>query len=161
MPAKGTTKVSEKQKSLIVKRRMQGATNTQIAAETGMHPVTVSLAWNSPESQAIVARARYECAPEIRNLYRQVIDTLVEDLAGSKSVTERMRLRDEALSIMARGEPVAAQAAAQNEGNGEYTLQELLLRVSRATMPAGTTGVSIHPPPLPPTAGNGTNGHHS
>ena len=82
-------------RNLIVKRKLKGASNLEIAAETGMHPVTVSRNWTDPETQAIVARARAACEPIISKLISRVYETLLEDLDRATKIDDRTKLRAE------------------------------------------------------------------
>jgi hypothetical protein len=150
MPAKGKTKVSEPQRKAIIEAKLAGGTNYDAARAAGTCYHTASIVWKAADTQAIVARARLACAPIISQVIEKIYQTLLEDLESARTLAERQKLRAEGFDLAARGD-VSAQPAGAEAADGTQTLQELLLTVRKAVIPAGTTiqqaGThAIHPP---------------
>jgi hypothetical protein len=138
MPAKGTSKVTERQKRILVAAKAGGIAIEKAAASAGVARSTAMKVLKDPGTREIFREIIASQDEALQGLMALVVKTLAEDLVSAQNDTNRARLRDEALKILAHARQlgnfgVTANAAGSDVSGGAMTLGDILVRVSTAT----------------------------
>lgn len=82
MPAKGKTKLSDRQRAVIAVRKAEGKTHDEIGRELALHPSTVKKSAIDPRTQNIIRELKATHYGELLALYKKglgVLDKLLDD----------------------------------------------------------------------------------
>jgi hypothetical protein len=131
MPAKGKSKISDRQRAAIAAKRLIGKTAKTIAQEEGLAVKTVERQATDPRTTTLILRLKHRDGKQLERMWKKGLDGLEKDLTA----------KDRALAAMARGQlfrllplgdpPLLRIAPADNSG-GDFTLEELLASYTAA-----------------------------
>jgi hypothetical protein len=120
MPAKGTSKISKRQKAAVAMARAAGKPLTAIAKEVGIsHSAAAKLAVGD-EVKGIVNRIIAADEPRIAGLFNRVLASLEADMdpAGQSTFDQRERARNQAVAVLQLGQPRIPDAPAGGASTG-------------------------------------------
>ena len=132
MPAKGKTKVTSRQRKKIAAGRLVGKTDKAIAAEVGLHPVTVNRVAHDARTTTLILRLKEKDDQDFATLWASMITGLKDDIA-SKDFSERHASRNFLLKAITAGDPPLHRVGDVGSSEGDFTLEELLLTMRRVT----------------------------
>src|SRR5215467_4620108 len=128
MPAKGTTRVTGSQRRAIAHGKIAGKTAADIAAETGLAPVTVDKQSRDPRTQTLIQHLKIEHEEPLRRAFVRSLETIEEHLDSDDASVVRDARRD-LMKIMEAGDPPLSRLEVANDKtttSGDFTLAELL-----------------------------------
>ena len=128
MPAKGTTRVTGSQRLAIAHGKIAGKTAAEIAADTGLAPVTVDKQSRDPRTQTLIQHLKIEHEEPLRRAFARSLETIEEHLNIEDAAVVRDARRD-LMKIMEAGDPPLSRlevAKDKTTTSGNFTLAELL-----------------------------------
>ena len=152
MPAKGTSKVTERQKRILIAAKAGGIAISKAAAAAGVHTNTALKVLKDPGNREIFREIVAAHDAELNGLFGLIVKTLEEDLVSADNQSNRARLREEGFKVLTLARQlgnfgVTASAVDGGGSGGAMTLGDILVRVSHTQ----TTTL-----PAAPSASNGT-----
>ena len=132
MPARGKTKVTDRQRKVIAAGKLAGKTNKQIAKTVDLHPDTVKKASNDARTTTLILRLKEKDDQDFAKLWGEMMKGLKDDIA-SKDFNERHASRNFLLKAITAGDPPLHRVGDIGSSEGDFTLEELLLTMRRVT----------------------------
>jgi len=127
MPAKGKSRLSDRQKQRIAAGKALGRRHRDIAADTRLAKTTVDHAVLKPETKALIQQFKDENQEQLSRMYKKALGTLDADL-DRKAFDARIRSRAQLMGIIQAGdERIAIGDLGAGEDGGKYSLEELLV----------------------------------
>lgn len=133
MPAKGKSKVSDRQRQVIAAAKVAGKTNKQIAATVDLHPKTVAAASRDVRTTTLIGRLKEKHETALDKIFADTIIRLASDVK-SKDFAIRHQSRNFALKAITAGDPPLHRVGdAGGSSDGDFTLEELLITMRTVT----------------------------
>ena len=146
MPAKGTSRVTTRQKQIIAAGRLAGKTCPVIAGEIGVTTDTVRHLAVGPEVKGIISRIVASDELLMAGLMNSVVASLQADIASEKLTPEqRERARAQAVSVLQLGEPKLPDQPAAGPGalaGGGFFLSDVMTVYRQMVTGAPVSGVA-------------------
>src|SRR5215467_12507457 len=145
MPAKGTTRVTGSQRLAIAHGKIAGKTAAEIAADTGLAPVTVDKQSRDPRTQTLIQHLKIEHEEPLRRAFVRSLETIEEHLNSEDAAVVRDARRD-LMKIMEAGDPPLSRLEVANDKtttSGDFTLAELLGTLKMITDGKGNGDPSV------------------
>ncbi len=132
MPAKGKSKISDAQRRKIAAAKVAGKSHRTIAAETGLALTTVDHAATDPRTVTLILHLKAKKEPQIERMFTLALDTMERDM-NSKDASVRSAARAQFLRLLPLGDPPLLRVAANDGSAGDFTLEELLVTLRKAS----------------------------
>lgn len=126
MPAKGKSKVSDKQRAVIAAGKLAGKTRDQISRETGLAQSTVAHQLVNPRTMMLLLEMKLRSEPELVEMWGMMLVGLKVDLVSDDSDIRR-HARTFLLKIFEAGESTPKALAARDARQGDVTFEEALI----------------------------------
>jgi len=142
MPAKGTTRVSQRQKAAIARGKLAEKTNAEIARDTGLKRSTVEHIACGPEVKGILNRIMVAGEVKLFSFFGTLVDSIEAEFSPTSKNTfdQRERARTQAINLLQLGQPKVSEVPATALGGGVF-LGDMLTQyrslVVGAPMPGG------------------------
>jgi hypothetical protein len=147
VPAKGTTRVTERQRRILAAAKAGGVALKTAAAQAGVHVNTALKVLKDPGTREIFREIVASLDEELQQLAGLIVKTLATDLVSAQNESTRARLREEALKTMAHlrqlGNFGLTSTAGSDASGGAKTLGDILVQVSHSH---GTTTATVAQP---------------
>lgn len=145
MPAKGTTRVSPRQKAAVARGRLAGKTIPEIAKATGLKPDTAAHVACGPEVKGIINRAMVAKEGKLFGFFEKILESLEADIDPASKLTydQRERARNQAVTVLQLGQPKAPETPAAGSGavpGGGVFLGDMLTHYRSVVMGAPSPG---------------------
>lgn len=132
MPARGKTKLTDRQRKVIAAAKVAGKTNKQIGQSLDLHPDTVKKASNDVRTTTLILRLKERDDQNFAVLWQDMMKKLGADIR-SKDYAERHGARNFLLKAITAGDPPLHRVGDVGNSEGDFTLEELLLTMRRVT----------------------------
>lgn len=132
MPAKGKSRISDRQRQLIAAGKVAGKTNKQIAVATGLNADTVRKAGNDVRTTTLILRLKESNDQAFGKLWQEMMKGLGKDIR-SKDFSERHGARNFLLKAITAGDPPLHRVGDVGSSDGDFTLEELLFTMRTVT----------------------------
>jgi len=132
MPAKGKSKVSQRQRQAIAAAKVAGKPNKQIAAALDLHPDTVKKVASDTRTTTLILRLKEKNDAAFGKLWQDMMKGLGKDIRA-KDYNERHGARTFLLRAITAGDPPLHRVGDVGGSEGDFTLEELLLTMRRVT----------------------------
>lgn len=132
MPAKGKSRVTPAQKAKIAAGRAAGKRSKEIAQAAGVSVSTVEHQAAKPEVQTLIARLKHRDEKQLERIWKGTLDGIERDIKA-KHPDIRRHARTQALKAITAGDAPLARLEPGDGGQGEFTLEELLVVYRRAS----------------------------
>lgn len=135
MPAKGKSKITDKQRRQIAAGKVLGKTSWQIAKQVEVHPDTVRKAWADERTLTQITELRLKGADQVERIFFKALDNLESEFDKKTIKTlepvDRHRCRMEAYKVGTLGDPprAAVGKASADNTKGDITYEEMLIIV--------------------------------
>jgi hypothetical protein len=133
MPAKGTTRVSQRQRKQIAAAKLSGKTYARIGAETGLSPRTIERAAHDPRTLTLIQRLTRGDEKRLTQAWNLAVGSLLICLR-SKYPDVVTDARRDLLKFVTAGDPPLAAVRIEDASAGDFTLEELLVCYRRVTV---------------------------
>lgn len=125
MPAKGKTKVTDRQRAQIAAGRMAGKPARQIARETGLSKSTIDHQALDQRVSTLTLRLKRKDEGRLEQGWSLAVSSILSDLK-SKDASLKINARRDLLRFLTIGDPPLLRVAPASNENGDFTLEELL-----------------------------------
>lgn len=133
MPAKGKSRISDRQRQLIAAGKVAGKTNKQIAAATDLNEDTVRKAGGDIRTTTLIGRLKERNDQAFGKLWQDMMKKLGADVR-SKEYPIRHGARQFLLRAITAGDPPLHRVGDQGgSSDGDFTLEEMLLSMRKIT----------------------------
>ncbi len=139
MPAKGKTRVTDAQRRKIAQGKLAGKRRSVIAAEVGLAESTVSNQLADPRTVTLILRFKDQHAPELESMFAHSLKTLNSDL-HSRNKAVVATARGQLYRLIPLGDPPLLRIAPNDNSEGDFTLEDLLITMTASYRNKTTTG---------------------
>ena len=146
MPAKGKTRVTERQRARIAAGRVAGKPAREIAEETGLSKSTVDHQALDPRTATLTLRLKRRDEAKLDEAWSLSIASILKHLKSGKAELVIGARRD-LFRLLPLGDPPLLRIAPADNSGGDCTLEELLqtyraasMRAEQGNLEAGANG---------------------
>jgi len=133
MPAKGKTRVTERQRAHIAAGRLLGKPAREIAEEVGLSKSTVDHQAHDPRTATLTLRLKRRDEDKLDQAWTLSIASILRDLKSKKAELVIGARRD-LFRLLPLGDPPLLRIAPADSAGGDFTLEELLQSYRSATI---------------------------
>jgi transposase len=125
MPAKGKSKVSDRQRQAIAAAKVAGKPTKAIAKALELHPDTVKKVASDVRTTTLILRLKEKNDQAFGKMWQDMMRELAKDVKA-KDYSERQGARIFLLRAITAGDPPLHRVGDVGSADGDFTLDELL-----------------------------------
>lgn len=133
MPAKGKSRISDRQRKVIAAGKILGKKSPQIAKEAGIASQTVRNHAHDPRTVTQILTLKQEHEAEFARMFSDLVKGLGRDIKD-KDFPTRHAARGQFLRALTAGDPPLHRVGDMGSVAGDFTLEEMLVVMRRVTV---------------------------